>query len=218
MKKILMISIIFTIMFVLLAYLMSTHHLVKLDNFVYNHIALYINSNNTNIMKIITSFGSASILISIALVTYIFTYIKKRYLLYGQMLVIILLSSHLITTLLKSVFHRIRPDILRLVTETSYSFPSAHASVSMCFYGFIIYMIMVIVKSKWKYLISFILLLLIISIGFSRIYLGVHYTSDVLAGLSLGIAILSLSIYFIELKRSKELNADYENDEMKIYW
>ena len=93
--------------------------------------------------------------------------------------------------LLKNIVQRPRPNEFRLIDETGYSFPSGHSMVSMAFYGFLIYLIYKFVKSKrLKWILIIILSALIITIGISRIYLGVHYTSDVLAGFTISVSYL----------------------------
>ena len=96
---------------------------------------------------------------------------------------------------LKQIVQRPRPTEYRIVNETGYSFPSGHSMVSMAFYGFLIYLIYKYVKNKYLKigLITF-LSILIISIGISRIYLGVHYTSDVMAGFCISVSYLVLYV------------------------
>ena len=93
-----------------------------------------------------------------------------------------------LTVLLKDIVQRQRPDGFRLIAETGYSFPSGHSMVSMAFFGLLIWMI-------WRYepdrrmrwLWCAFLCLVIPAVGISRIYLGVHYTSDVIAGFCVSI-------------------------------
>ncbi|MBU5363785.1 phosphatase PAP2 family protein [Enterococcus devriesei] len=98
------------------------------------------------------------------------------------------LISGLGNHLLKLFFHRARPTILpHLVTEHSFSFPSGHATASTLLYGTLIFVAGLFFKEKVpRLLVQIVLGLLIFSIIVSRIYLGVHYPSDVLAGFLFG--------------------------------
>ena len=97
----------------------------------------------------------------------------------------------MLNQILKNIVQRPRPIGYRLIDENGYSFPSGHSMVSAAFYGLIIYFIWKNVKNKKLRNISCILLsFLIVFIGLSRIYLGVHYASDVLGGFIISIAYL----------------------------
>ncbi len=100
---------------------------------------------------------------------------------------------------LKDVFMRVRPtEVTQLVRETSFSFPSGHAMASMSFYGFVIYLLWRSERTaRFKRPLSVMLGALIALIGFSRIYLGVHYFSDVLAGYAIGTAYLIIFTSFV---------------------
>ena len=96
---------------------------------------------------------------------------------------------------MKFILQRPRPTEYRIIEETGYSFPSGHSMVSMAFYGLLIYLIYKHIENKYlKWLLISILSLLIVLIGFSRIYLGVHYVGDVIAGFLFSIAYLILFI------------------------
>ena len=100
----------------------------------------------------------------------------------------------------KQVFRRERPNILSLVDISGFSFPSGHSMVSSSFYGFLVYLIYKYCKSKWRYFGIAILTFLILFIGISRIYLGVHYASDVIGGFALGLVWLSVFVSIVEYK------------------
>ena len=106
-----------------------------------------------------------------------------------------LISATLLSQIFKFIIRRERPIGINLIEESGYSYPSGHSMVSMAFFGLIAYLIYKNVKNKFYKIISIIALLIIIFlIGFSRIYLGVHYFSDVLAGFLTAIAYLMIFI------------------------
>ena len=157
------------------------------DNYIIN-LFKYKSDILTNIMKIITFLGSA---LSIILLTVLLIIVVK-----GKRNKILILINVIVTTLLnqllKNVFQRVRP-IDSIIEESGYSFPSGHSMVSMAFYGFLIYLVH---KSNIKYkgLIVGLLSVLIVLIGISRIYLGVHYPTDVIGGFTLSLSYLLLFI------------------------
>ena len=151
-----------------------------------------ISDFTTPIVKFITNFGGAIFLITLTITLFILIRNKKIGLSIFSSLVIITILNQL----LKRILQRPRP--------TGYSFPSGHSMISMAFYGYLIYLIYKYAKNKYIKWTSIILLsILICSIGISRIYLGVHYTSDVLGGFLISISYLIIYIsavnkFFIE--------------------
>lgn len=170
---------------------------VTLDMVVYRLVILNLRSEPlTIIMKVITNLSSAYVLIAIAIGTLLFIKNKKV----GVCVTSNLVIATLLNQLLKYIIQRPRPEGYRLIAESGYSFPSGHSMVSMAFYGFIIYLIWKMVKNKRiKYVACGILGFLIPMIGFSRIYLGVHYASDVIGGFAISIVYLLL---FTNMTRS----------------
>lgn len=160
----------------------------KLDVIGYDFISEYLISDNiTPIAKGVTQLGGVIGLIVIATILSIAIKNKKTSLLIWANLGI----SALLNQILKYIIQRPRPTEFRIIDESGYSFPSGHSMVSTAFYGFLIYLIYIKVKNKYlKFGLITILSLLIILIGTSRIYLGVHYTSDVLAGFLISISYL----------------------------
>ena len=149
----------------------------------------------TPITKFITNFGGA-IFLSIATVA-LFLLIKNKKI--GLSIILNIVIITVLNQLLKRILQRPRPTEFRIVEETGYSFPSGHSMASMAFYGYLIYLIYRYIKNKYvKWTLITILSLLICSIGISRIYLGVHYTSDVLGGFLLSISYLVVYISLIK--------------------
>ena len=116
--------------------------------------------------------------------------------------VIITAGAFVINYIVKNIFRRPRPIDINLITETGFSLPSSHAMVSVSFYGFLMYYVYKLdINKKKKILLEVILSILIILIGISRVYLGVHYASDVLAGMTLSIFYYILFIKLIYTKK-----------------
>ncbi len=145
----------------------------------------------TPIMIFITNLSGAVVLISITLITIILSKNKKI----GIAVVVNLVGIVILNLILKNIVQRPRPVGYQLIEEGGYSFPSGHSMVSMAFYGLLIYISYIKIKNKkLKNCICIFLSILIFLIGFSRIYLGVHYASDVIAGFIISMIYLILAI------------------------
>lgn len=191
--------------FIALAENVYKNELMQLDVMGYQLISKYLMSDfTTTIAKVITNFGGVICLVITTLVFIIFIKNKKI----GLLIAINLVLSSSINFLLKNIIQRPRPVEYRLINEWGYSFPSGHSMVSMAFYGFIIYLIYKYIENKkLKNILIIFLCFIIISVGISRIYLGVHYTSDVLAGFLIAVSYLIIYINFIKeylLKNDKQ--------------
>ena len=205
-----MILVLCLIIFTIVTYKVVTNENIYIDDIVYNFMSdNVINDKITNIVKIITNITSPLVVIVTAIILIIFIKNKKIKL----SLMINLIGVTIINNLFKVIIARPRPDINRLVDETGYSFPSGHAITSMVFYGYLIYLIYKYVDNrKIKIPLMIFLILLIPIIGLSRIYLGVHYASDVLGGFLISMSYL---IVFVEIV-PKLLNLKGGNKDEKI--
>lgn len=195
MKKYLkwIICILSLLIFIILSILVLNKKDIYLDSIVYKSISKYISNDLTSVIKYLTYFGSALVVISITLFTLIFVK-NKKYSFYMALNLIIITILQLI---LKNIFTRSRPLDINLITETGYSFPSGHSLTAFVFYGFIIYLIYVSkIKNKKIYITLF--SLLIIVTGLSRIYLGVHFFTDVIGGFSFALSYLIIYISLVK--------------------
>lgn len=114
------------------------------------------------------------------------------------------MGGFLINYFMKLFFHRLRPPHPILEPLKNFSFPSGHATSGFIFYGLIAYLVWKTHLSKaWRWVICTVLILFSLLIGFSRIYLRMHYTSDVIAGFCSGFAWLALCIYLMERLKKK---------------
>lgn len=121
-----------------------------------------------------------------------------------------LIGSGLIINITKNIFLRERPIIGQNLLA-DYSFPSGHTFIAISFYGFLLYLVMKDKESNYKKLKEGVLLFLIITIPLSRLILGVHYLTDVLGGITLGLAYLFFLIIMYESNFLKD-----KEDETKL--
>jgi undecaprenyl-diphosphatase len=156
----------------------------------------------TSVMKVISYIGSKSIVILIVSVNIICFIIFKHYWEIG-VLIVAVLGSAALNHVLKQLFTRTRPDIHPIITETGYSFPSGHSMNAFTLYGIVAVLLWTYIPSRIgrSWLIGFSLLMIVV-IGLSRIYLGVHYPSDVIAAYLASCTWICLVIFVASLKQS----------------
>lgn len=194
------------VLFVYIMYNVTNNLTGDLDSIVYKKVAEFISPGLTDFMKLLSFFGSGQFLIIFSLVLVAVFYKYERNSFNTAMIFINLFSSSVINTSIKYLIRRDRPNILRLIEIIGYSFPSGHSMVSMSFYGFLIYLSFKNINSRWKYVMAFVLTTVILLIGLSRIYLGVHYFSDVIGGFTLGILWIGIYTIIVDIRYNKKIN------------
>ncbi|MGY4690830.1 phosphatase PAP2 family protein [Salibacterium sp. K-3] len=152
------------------------------------------------LMAWLTELGSVPLLTtaSILLSVLIFLVYRRKWwrLLYFA---VAMIGISILTKVLKLTFERERPDLLEQFDGTGFSFPSGHSTGPMVFYGFLVYLIARSALSHTaKWLLNSVLVLLILLVGFSRVYLNVHYVTDVIGGLALGLCWLVVCLLILE--------------------
>ena len=198
---------IFIFLFAFIVHELLDDKLTNFDSTTYSFVINFKSPILTDFFLFISFLSSAPALIIISILLFIIFKNKKySFLSLANLIFIVLLNQGL-----KLFFQRERPLEWMIVSEKGFSFPSGHAMVSSAFYGVLIYLIWKTnIEKKSKIILTIILSLLILFIGLSRIYLGVHYASDVIAGftisLSYVIIITSLIDYYLNLKRKKASN------------
>ncbi|WP_308636323.1 phosphatase PAP2 family protein [Paenibacillus silvisoli] len=169
--------------FQVLSMLVSRNKLTQFDESIISAIQGQENDTLTAIAKFFSKIGSSSIFIPAVLVIAVILFVvlkhrKELVLLLGG-----LLGSTLLNSLIKSIYKRARPDIHRIVEQTGFSYPSGHSMASFTFYFLITYLLWRHVpRRRWRIALLIFSAAMIVCIGLSRIYLGVHYPSDILAG------------------------------------
>jgi undecaprenyl-diphosphatase len=172
------------------------------DQKAFSLINPHMTASRTRVMRFISLLGKHTFLIPvIGLLIAFFLFKKNKWM--AIRTAAVLLSSLLIMSLLKSLIKRQRPPDPLVNGITNYSFPSGHAFMSVAFYGLLIWYATIYISNKrLRGMVIFFLLLLIAAIGFSRIYLRVHYATDVIAGICIGFVWLDFCLWFIDKKQS----------------
>lgn len=182
---------------------------IYFDQSIISSIHKNINPAIKTFMVIISFLGSATFYIILGPILIIFL-IKRKHLIEVYALLISLLGSYGLNEALKAFFGRHRPYEYFLVQQGGFSFPSGHAMITLCFYGMAAYLYLrnKRLDSK-KVLIWFITVAFIGLTGLSRIYLGVHWPTDIIAGYSAGFIWIYLCILAVEIAHKKLKNKSY---------
>ena len=177
---------------------------IRFENWVYAEAVEHMNPFLTNIIRIITHLGDPIIVTSITILLVIIPKTRKKV---GYPMAAAVIVSEALNLILKEIFARERPNILQLVNETTYSFPSGHAMINTTVYTMLgIFAIKYIRSKKIKISVIIMCIIMPLIISFSRVYLGVHYAGDVLGGMLLGFAV-TVFIYALLKKEEKLLQA-----------
>lgn len=199
--------------FIVLSFLMYQGLLDHFDLDIYHKMIKYMSPLLTLIVKIITNIGGP---LMVVLICAFLVFNPKTRWKFGILTTFGAILSFLVNWGIKLLFARERPEIMPLVSEGSYSYPSGHAAVSIVMYGLLaIYIYQNIKNKKLKYFLISLCIIFPIIIGLSRVYLGTHYMTDVLGGWLVGILML-----FVSYKLYKVLKIEGRNYEkiFNHYW
>jgi membrane-associated phospholipid phosphatase len=191
--------VLFTFLFAEIAEDLKENELEAFDHAIINFVQSFINDQLTALMFAVTFLGSVKFLVFLAAAGGVILVVYKKW-----ALSVFLLAGAgggaLFNWLLKWIFKRERPDILPLLTESGFSFPSGHSMGSFIFYGASAYILVHLFSQISLKLLSVLAnVVIILLIGLSRIYLGVHYPSDVIGGFLAGGAWLAACIIIFRL-------------------
>ncbi|MDW4417277.1 phosphatase PAP2 family protein [Staphylococcus saprophyticus] len=191
--------IIFTLIFGIIAFFHESRLGKWIDNEVYEFIYSSESFITTTIFLGVTKVGEvwAMVCLSLLLVAYL---MLKRLNIEALFFAIAMSLSSTLNPLLKNIFDRERPTLLRLIDISGFSFPSGHAMGSTAFFGSTIYITNRVMKGKSKAFMIGLSALFIIMISSSRVYLGVHYPTDIIAGIIGGAFCVVLSTLILRHK------------------
>ncbi|MBW4591852.1 MAG: phosphatase PAP2 family protein [Brasilonema angustatum HA4187-MV1] len=164
----------------------------------------FANPTLDNLMLFLTNIGNPRTVVTVAVVTVLLLW-WRHYREEAKVFVLACLGAFILNTELKLFFSKPRPELWhQLISEKSFSFPSGHALGSMVLYGFIAYLL-AIHYPKLSRVIYCLAIILIAAIGISRLYLGVHWPTDIIAGYGVGFLWLMTCITMLKLQRLRQL-------------
>ncbi|WP_042356027.1 phosphatase PAP2 family protein [Bacillus rubiinfantis] len=193
--------------FTLIARSISDEQLMAFDRIVISVVQGWEASGLTRLMKLFTFIGSTGFVIFLSLCVVIFLAKVLHHRSEVLLFVIAIIGSALLNQLLKHLFQRTRPDFHRLIEISGYSFPSGHAMNAFTVYAMLAFILWRHISGRMgRSLLIIFSIMMIIAIGVSRIYLGVHYPSDIVGGYLASAIWLSLAIFFFQYYKEKQYN------------
>ncbi|GAB2769711.1 phosphatase PAP2 family protein [Salinimicrobium soli] len=190
------------------------------DDKITDYIISFRTPELNHFFQFVTDLGDVYAYIVVTTIAVLFFFFKLKNKKFIFQLLGVLLLSALSNIALKQAINRARPTIEHMVVVKTLSYPSGHSMSAMAFYGFLIYLLFRIKMAKWlRFLLAFIFTFLILSIGLSRIYLGVHFPSDVAGGFIAGLIWVAFCIVLfniIDLLRERKRARTGEGEEENL--
>ncbi|MBR1936215.1 MAG: phosphatase PAP2 family protein [Bacilli bacterium] len=172
--------------FVIITILLYTNNLGGIDNLLYNNI-MSVRSTLLDFFFINITKLCNPLFITISSILLLLILRKDNRMFFGINTILTIITNQVI----KRLIRRPRPNHIRLIKEGGFSYPSGHAMISIALYGFLIYLVMKKIKNKYlKISLITLLIFIILLVGISRVYLGVHYPTDIISGYLLSISII----------------------------
>lgn len=197
-------SIEFAACFVVIAILVHMNKVSSFDNYMIHFVQSAESPGLTTFAKGLSLIGSSKVAIGISIGTMALLYFLLKHRLELILFLWVGLGSQLLNTLMKLWFQRERPNFHRIVQELGYSFPSGHSMAAFSLYGVIAYLLWRhLPRRSERILLIMFTVFMTVGIGWSRIYLGVHYPSDVIGGYAASGAWLMLSISLFEAYKKR---------------
>lgn len=201
------ISLVSLVGFSVVAVFISDKKIIDFDSDIISFIQGFESPPLTVIMKFFTFIGSAPCVVVISILLLFFLYKVLKHRLELILFISVVAGSAILNQILKQVFHRVRPDLHRLIDIVGYSFPSGHAMNAFTVYGMITFLLWRHIPGRiGRSILILISIFFILAIGISRIYLGVHYPSDIIGGYFASGFWLAIAIWFFQHYKEKQYN------------
>ena len=191
------------LLFVILGYIVKFYPnmLIGFDQPIQTAIRGDLPDSLTFLFRTITHLIDIPVIITWVLIV-AFIFYRKQWKLESYLMLGNLTLAGILIVTFKNIYQRPRPEILHLVEEKGFSFPSGHSLAVTIMVGTLIVILSQRIKNTtWRKVVQILLSLYLVSVLVSRVYLGVHYPSDVLASLCLGLGILFIEFPFYDKLR-----------------
>lgn len=199
------------ITFSFLALLVKGNKIVNFDSTVIRAIQGMETPALTTVMNFFTNIGSTKVVIVLCVLIILFLYLVLHHRSELILFIVVIAGSPMLNHALKSFFQRARPDLHRLIEIGGYSFPSGHAMNAFTVYGILTFLLWRHIRTRTgRTMLILFSAFMIIMIGISRIYLGVHYPSDIIGGYMASGFWLTITIWLFQWykdRQSKEVKS-----------
>lgn len=190
--------------FSLMAMIISGHDILAFDSVIIAFVQGLETPTLTAIMTFFTFIGSWKSIVVIALLVIFFLYKVLHHRSELVLFSLVIIGAPMLNKVLKNFFERTRPDLHRLIEIGGYSFPSGHAMNAMAVYGILTFLLWRHIPTRsGRALLLIVSMMMIFMIGISRVYLGVHYPSDIIAGYFASGFWLAVAIWVYQQYREK---------------
>ncbi|MBI0577054.1 phosphatase PAP2 family protein [Neobacillus cucumis] len=201
------ISLVSVIGFGTVSILISDEKIGHFDSMVISAVQGLETPGLTKVMKLFTFIGSTRVVIILSLVLLFFLYKILYHRLELILFVSVIAGAGILNGVLKQFFQRTRPNLHRLIEISGYSFPSGHAMSAFAFYGVLAFLLWRHISTRiGRTILIIVSCFMILAIGISRIYLGVHYPSDIIGGYFASGFWLTAAIWVFQFYKEKRYN------------
>ncbi|MFC3899784.1 phosphatase PAP2 family protein [Aliicoccus persicus] len=208
-KKLGITGIIFLLLFVFVTIAVITDSLWvnRFDNTLTTLIQGQVTESGSSFVAVATDIADFMAVTILTVATVVILFVKRMYIASLWFGFTVLICAWFLMDTMKVIIGRERPDELVITMETSLSYPSGHSIASVLFYGFLaLGLILTMKKASYKIIVGILVALIVLFVLASRVYLGVHYPTDVIGGLFFGLAsiFISASLYQLALPRLQQ--------------
>ncbi|TVX98995.1 phosphatase PAP2 family protein [Paenibacillus cremeus] len=199
------ISILFAVGFGFVSYAVSEKKVTNFDQTIISGVQGAESPALTHVMKFFTFIGNGYCVVFVSAIVLFFLYQVLHHRKELILFIAVVVGSAVLNETLKLIFHRARPTLHRIVVANGFSFPSGHSMSAFSLYGIVAFLL-------WRHtstplgrgILIMLSMIMILTIGVSRIYLGVHYPSDVVGGFLASGCWLCASIWFYQRYQEKK--------------